>query len=193
MSCSRPKKEINIKPLQILNPPSVKKIITRTRKKVLIKCILLKIQKMLLIYITRLKIYHLEKLFLNLKLNIRLKKLVENVFNTFKFTYFETGPLDVQKETVSHLVANMHKYDKAKGRAFAYFSIVAKHYLIFLNNSNYKRFNSSVEIGEDREDHVVQLQSEDKYYKQAEMSEFMRLMIDYWEQNVGKSFLNKEI
>lgn len=116
------------------------------------------------------------------------EKLVENVFNTFKFSYFETGPLDVQKETVSHLVANIHKFDKSKGKAFAYFSIVAKHYLIFLNNSNYKRFNSSVEIGEEKEEHTVQLQSEDKHHKESEISEFMRLMIRYWEQNVSKIF-----
>lgn len=116
------------------------------------------------------------------------EKLVENIFNTFKFSYFETGPLDVQKETVSHLVANIHKFDVSKGKAFAYFSIVAKHYLIFLNNSNYKRFNQSVEIGEEREEHTVQLQAEDKYYKAAEISEFMKLMIDYWETNIGKIF-----
>jgi hypothetical protein len=128
-----------------------------------------------------------EKIFEE-KVKYPFEKLVENVFNTFKFSYFETGPLDVQKETVSHLVANIHKYDPTKGKAFAYFSIVAKHYLIFLNNSNYKRFNQQQEIGEDREEHVVQLQAEDKYYKQSEMSEFMKLMIDYWEDNVGKIF-----
>jgi len=131
-----------------------------------------------------------EKIFQE-KIKYPFEKLVENIFNTFKFSYFETGPLDVQKETVSHLVLNIHKFDKSKGRAFAYFSIVAKHYLIFLNNSNYKRFNQSVEIGEDREDRTLQLQTEDKYYKQSEISEFMRLMIDYWESNVGKIF-NKQ-
>ncbi len=128
-----------------------------------------------------------EKIFQE-KIKYPFEKLVENIFNTFKFSYFETGPLDVQKETVSHLVANIHKYDKSKGKAFSYFSIVAKHYLIFLNNSNYKRFNQTVEIGEDREENTVQLQSTDKYYQQVEMSEYMRLMVDYWEANVGKIF-----
>jgi hypothetical protein len=131
-----------------------------------------------------------EKIFQE-KIKYPFEKLVENIFNTFKFSYFETGPLDVQKETISHLVLNIHKFDKSKGRAFAYFSIVAKHYLIFLNNSNNKRFNQSVEIGEDREYRTLQLQTEDKYYKQSEISEFMRLMIDYWESNVGKIF-NKQ-
>lgn len=122
------------------------------------------------------------------KIKYAFEKLVENVFNTFKFSYFETGPLDVQKETISHLVANISKFEKTKGKAFSFFSIVAKHYLIFLNNSNYKRFNASVEIGEEKEEHTVQLQSEDKYHKEAEMSEFMKLMIGYWEQNVNKIF-----
>ena len=44
----------------------------------------------------------------NTKIKHPFEKLVENIFNTFKFSYFETGPLDVQKETVAHLVSNMH-------------------------------------------------------------------------------------
>jgi hypothetical protein len=118
-------------------------------------------------------------------------KLVENIFNTFKFSYFETSPLDVQKECVSHLVANIQKFEAGKGKAFSYFSIIAKHYLIALNNSTYKRRNQHVEIGEEYDEHTVQLQSEDKHHKQEEMKEFMRLMILFWENNVGKIF-NKQ-
>lgn len=124
----------------------------------------------------------------NNKIKRPFEKLVENIFNTFKFSYFETGPLDVQKETVSHLVSNIHKYDPSKGKAFAYFSIVAKHYLIALNNSTYKRRNQHVEIGEEHDEHTIQLQTEDKHHKNAEMKEFMNLMILFWENNVGKIF-----
>jgi len=125
------------------------------------------------------------------------QKLVENVFNTFKFSYFETGPQDVQKECLTHLVANMHKYDptrcsksdpKKKTRAFAYFSIIAKHYLILLNNTNYKKFNQNVEISEERDENTVQLQADDKYYAQQELTDFIKLIIDFWEKNVNKIF-----
>lgn len=125
------------------------------------------------------------------------QKLVENVFNTFKFSYFETGPQDVQKECLTHLVANMHKYDptrcsksdpKKKTRAFAYFSIIAKHYLILLNNTNYKHFNQKVEISEERDENTVQLQQNDKYYAQKELTDFIKLIIDFWEKNIGKIF-----
>ena len=127
----------------------------------------------------------------NIKIKRPFEKLVENIFNTFKFSYFETGPLDVQKETVSHLVSNISKFDVSKGKAFAYFSIVAKHYLIALNNSTYKRRNLHVEISEEHEEHTVQLQTEDKYHKDAEMKEFMNLMILFWETNVGKIFTKR--
>ena len=116
------------------------------------------------------------------------EKLVENVFNTFKFCYFETSPIEVQKETVAHLVANIHKFESGKGKAFSYFSIIAKNYLIFQNNTNYKRFNQHVEIGDDTSENTYKLQQEDGYYKDEENREFLDLMVSYWEKNVNKIF-----
>ncbi len=124
----------------------------------------------------------------NTKIKYPFEKLVENIFNTFKFSYFETSPLDVQKETVSHLVSNIHKFEAGKGKAFSYFSIIAKHYLIALNNTTYKRRNQHVEIGEDHDENTIQLQMEDKHHKETEMKEFMNLMILFWENNIGKIF-----
>lgn len=124
----------------------------------------------------------------NTRIKYPFDKLVENIFNTFKFSYFETGPLEVQRETVAHLVANIHKFEAGKGKAFSYFSIIAKHYLIALNNSTYKRFNQHVDISEERDEHTIQLQSEDKHYKEVEMQEFMKLMVMFWENNVNKIF-----
>ena len=115
-------------------------------------------------------------------------KLVENVFNTFKFTYFDNSPIEIQKETIAHLVANMHKFEEGKGKAFSYFSIVAKNYLIFHNNNNYKRFNQHVDISETPSDTTVCLQTTDSYHDKLETSEFMKLMVDYWEKNIGKIF-----
>lgn len=122
------------------------------------------------------------------KIKYAFEKLVENVFNTFKFTYFDISPLDVQKETVSHLVSNIHKFEEGKGKAFSYFSIVAKNYLIFHNNSNYKRYNQQVNISETPCESSVCLQTQDSYHKEVEIDEFMNMMIKYWENNVGKVF-----
>lgn len=118
-------------------------------------------------------------------------KLVENIFNTFKFTYFDNSPSEIKKETVAHLVANMHKFEKGKGKAFSYFSIVAKNYLIFHNNGNYKKFNQHVNISDTPDESTVCLQVEDPHHKNIEMSEFMQLMIEYWEKNINKVFTKK--
>jgi len=125
------------------------------------------------------------------KIKSSLEKLVENVFNTFKFTYFDVGPLEVQKETLSHLVANLHKYESGKGKAFAYFSIIAKNYLIFHNNSNYKRYNQQVDISEENEENTVRLQTEDYHYKNVENKEFIEMMVEYWEKNLNEIFSKK--
>ena len=67
-------------------------------------------------------------------------KLAENVINTFKFSYFDYPFADVKHEVVAFMVMNIHKYDHTKGsKAFSYFSIVAKNYLILHNNANYKK------------------------------------------------------
>ena len=65
-------------------------------------------------------------------------KLAENIIHTFKFYYFDVSSIEVKHEVVSFLVLNIHKFKEGKGKAFSYFSIVAKNYLILNNNKNYK-------------------------------------------------------
>ena len=136
----------------------------------------------------------------NTRILYPFQNLVENVLNTFKFSYFETGPQDVQKECLTHLVSNMHKFDpsryskanpKKKTTAFAYFSIIAKHFLILLNNTNYKEFNRKVEIGEDYDENIIQLQQADKYYAKQELTDFIHLIINFWEKNANKIFIKQ--
>jgi hypothetical protein len=129
-----------------------------------------------------------RNLIYNERIKFSFEKLVENIYNTFKFTYFDTGPIEVQRETVSHLVTNIHKFQAGKGKAFSYFSIVAKNYLIFHNNNNYKRFNQHVDISETPSEDSVCLQTEDKHHYDVQTKEFMKLLIDYWEKNVTKIF-----
>ncbi len=70
-------------------------------------------------------------------------KLCENIINTFKFTYFDDCFDDIKHEVTTFLVMNMHKYDGSKGsKAFSYFSVVAKNYLILHNNANYKKYKT---------------------------------------------------
>lgn len=125
------------------------------------------------------------------KIRYSFDKLVENVFNTFKFTYFETSHVEVQQETVAHLVTNMNKFQAGKGKAFSYFSIIAKHYLIFHNNNNYKRFNQNVTISDTPSETSVCLQYDDHHQRDIDTQEFLDMIIEYWDSNVTSIFPKK--
>ena len=113
-------------------------------------------------------------------------KLCENIINTFKFEYFDDVYIDVKQEVLSFLVMNMHKYDGSKGsKAFSYFSVVAKNYLILHNNANYKKYKmhtsvdilNSKSVGNSREKYFIDFTDE---------------IIDYFEKNICKLFKNKK-
>lgn len=71
-----------------------------------------------------------------------LKKLVENIFNRFKFNYMALPNEQIQIETVNYIAMQLDKFNPTLGfKSFSYFSIAVKNYLIQLSNNNLKRFN----------------------------------------------------
>ena len=112
-------------------------------------------------------------------------KLCENIINTFKFEYFDDVYIDVKNEVISFLVMNIHKYDHTKGsKAFSYFSVVAKNYLILHNNANYKKYKTHYDISA-----LSNVSS--KSDKNEFLDEFLNDMIIYFEQNILNIFKNK--
>jgi hypothetical protein len=115
-------------------------------------------------------------------------KIAENVYNTFKFSYADVSPLEIQKQAISHMVANIAKYEKGKGKAFSYFSIVAKHWFILDNNTTYRRFKKHVEICEQAGESGEFVIEPEHEKQESETREFIKLMVEYWDKNVGKHF-----
>ena len=118
------------------------------------------------------------------------EKLAENILNTFKFSYFDVSKEDVQMEVISNLIEKIHMFQEGKGKAFSYFSIVAKNYLILKNNGNYKRFKKTALLSEMPESWNP---SDDFYETQfgAELNEFKELMLRYWDENLTRVFTKK--
>jgi hypothetical protein len=118
------------------------------------------------------------------------EKLAENILNTFKFSYFDVPKMDVQMEVVSTLIEKIHMFKEGKGKAFSYFSIVAKNHLILKNNGNYKRFKKTALLSEMPES----WNPEDNFYDEqlsSEYNEFKELMLQYWDKNLTKVFTKK--
>ena len=68
-------------------------------------------------------------------------KLAENLIHTFKFYYTEVESLeDLKHEVCCFFLEKLDYFKPEKGsKAFSYFSIVGKNYLILYNNNNYKK------------------------------------------------------
>ena len=114
-------------------------------------------------------------------------KLAENIIHTFKFYYFDVPSEQVKHEVVSFLVMNMHKFKEGKGKAFSYFSIVAKNYLILHNNKNYKNYKIHDKM--DVLDYSNNIKDMQKNSEVANFNqEYVTEMLDYWDNNLTNVF-----
>jgi hypothetical protein len=115
-------------------------------------------------------------------------KLVENIIHTFKFYHFDVPYEDVKHEVVAFLNEKIHKYTNPnKGKAFSYFSIIAKNYLIIHNNSNYHKFKNieqpeAIDANRNVINEVIREQDI------QEKSEFMDLFAKYMDDNLSMFF-----
>jgi hypothetical protein len=80
------------------------------------------------------------------KIHPAFYKLAEIMIHRFKFYNFDVSHEDVKHEVISFLHEKITKYKAENGKAFSYFSIVAKNYLIAENNKNYYHFKRSQNI-----------------------------------------------
>jgi|TARA_B110000444_G_scaffold211391_1_gene207205 hypothetical protein len=74
-------------------------------------------------------------------------KLAENVIHTYKTYYFDVPYEDVKANVVAFLIEKIHKFNGENGRAFSYFTVVARNYLFNENNANYARMKSKEKVG----------------------------------------------
>ena len=119
------------------------------------------------------------------------EKLAENIIHTFKFYYFDVPSNDVKHEVVSFLYMNMHKFKEGKGKAFSYFSIVAKNYLILHNNNNYKRMkqHDGAQVTDHRRDPISEERSRDAVSMKIE---YVDVLADYSRNNLTAVFKRKK-
>ena len=125
-----------------------------------------------------------------------IDKLAENIINRFKFPYIEGSFEDIKNQVVSFLVLNLHKYTENKGKAFSYFSVVAKNYLILHNNNAYRDELRSTyladPLGEESFllEEVLSTKPEIETAK-SDARDFIHLLVQYWDFNLTKIFKKK--
>jgi len=110
-------------------------------------------------------------------------KLAENLIHTFKFYYTEVDDLeDLKHEVICFLLEKLDYFKPEKGtKAFSYFSIVGKNYLILYNNNNYKKKKMKVDPSAADEDEGV-LHQLGRDERKQDIKDF----IDYFTEYIDK-------
>ncbi len=112
-------------------------------------------------------------------------KLAENLIHTFKFYYTEVDDLeDLKHEVICFLLEKLDYFKPEKGsKAFSYFSIVGKNYLILYNNNNYKKKKQKVDLLAADEDEGV-LHQLGRDGRKQEIKDFIDYLTEYIDKNM---------
>lgn len=116
-------------------------------------------------------------------------KLAEIMIHRFKFYNFDVPHEDVKHEVVAFLHEKIGKYDNTTGfKAFSYFSIIAKNYLIAENNKNYYQYKRKYSIETiDSERNIVNEQIRTEFVD--EQKDFIDLFVDIMEKYLPLIFI----
>lgn len=118
------------------------------------------------------------------------EKLVENIIHTFKFYYTDGQTIQqMQHEVVSFLVEKLPKFKQDNGKAFSYFSIVAKNYCILKNKNNYKKLTSHDRIDISSEIDLEYIPDDNE--RADNLSNFVDGFVNYWDENLETTFVKK--
>ena len=108
----------------------------------------------------------------------------------FKFYYTDGQSLgDLQHEVVSFLIEKLPKFSSDKGKAFSYFSIVAKNYLILSNNKNYKKLTDSSRIDNINEEMFADTLADN--VDDQILPDFIDYFVGYYDVNLENCFTKK--
>jgi hypothetical protein len=127
------------------------------------------------------------------RIHAPMDKLAENIINRFKFPYMNANFDDVKNQVVSFLVLNLHKFTEDKGKAFSYFSVVAKNYLVLHNNNSYRDELRSSYLVDSSNDESFMLEEvlttkPDAETSRRDTSDFLELLVQYWDFNLDRIF-----
>jgi hypothetical protein len=132
--------------------------------------------------------YRIKNQIYNASLRKPFEKLVENIIHTFKFYYFDIPLEDVKHEVISFMITRLGKYQQGKGKAFSYFSVVVKNWLICHNNNNYKKMKTHNDVLDLKHKDVKNTSYNESFLENDEHRAFFNAVVSYWEENINLVF-----
>ena len=128
----------------------------------------------------------------NERIHYPFYKLAENLIHTFKFYYTEVDDLeDLKHEVITFFLEKLHYFKEGHGKAFSYFSIIGKNYLILYNNKNYVKKKGKADPLEADTDNEI-LMEFDRQEVRGEKVEFLDLYVKFMGIQIFDVFKKEE-
>jgi hypothetical protein len=114
-------------------------------------------------------------------------KLVENLIHKYKFYNYEVSYEDAKHEVISFLIEKLHKFKAEKGKAYSYFTVIGRNYLIAKNKSHYNKIKTKEELSviDDTRDLLNEISNSEK---QSELKDFLDIYVTYCDANLSSLF-----
>jgi len=131
--------------------------------------------------------YKLKNKIYNRFIHYPFDKLAENVIHTYKTYYFDVPYDDVKANVVAFLNQKINKFNGANGRAFSYFTVVARNYLFNENNQNYQRMKQKEKVSAIDTSRNVGNEVYEKEQRES-VADFFDFYVRYVDANLYKLF-----
>ena len=131
--------------------------------------------------------YKLKNKIYNRFIHYPFDKLAENVIHTYKTYYFDVPYDDVKANVVAFLNQKINKFNGANGRAFSYFTVVARNYLFNENNQNYQRMKQKEKVSAIDTSRNVGNEVYEKEQRES-VADFFDFYVRYIDANLYKLF-----
>lgn len=118
-------------------------------------------------------------------------KLAENLINTYKCPYIDLEFEDLKHDLVSFLTEKLPNYSQDAGKAYSYYTVAGRNYLIALNNKNYSKRKQHVGLDVVDEERDIMTEIHISNYKET-MSNFMDYWIQVMDYQIYNMFSNKD-
>lgn len=104
-----------------------------------------------------------------------LDKLAENLINTYKCPYIDLSFEDLKHDLVSFLTEKLPNFSQDAGKAYSYYTVAGRNYLIALNNKNYSKRKQIVDLDVVDEERDLMNEVHSKEYRES-----LSCFIDEW-------------
>jgi hypothetical protein len=133
---------------------------------------------------------HKREIIFRTRIDRAFHKLVENLIHKYKFYNYDVSYDDSKHECICHLIDKLNNFKPENGKAYSFFTIVARNHLIAKNKKNYesRKTKEDLIVIDDNRDVINEIHN---YEAQTELKHFFTKYIDYCDRNLSSIFSKK--